>query len=674
MRVGVLTIALMAAALAQDAGAAQAPGADQAVTSYDAGFFAASRPGDAKAMIDRIPGFAFDGGGSVRGLSGAAGNVLIDGRRPSSKSDSLSDVLARIPADQVVRIDVIRGGAPGIDMQRKPVVANVIRDPRGGISGAVSVSDQLTLGAGGRNEGEVAADVAARLGAHVFEAAASYTRGDAHDRRRTHRLRTGGDGRLLMDSQIASDKPADAIVGAAAYETALPVGDVRLNIRSYRETSDITERDVFAYPQGLGVLTEAYRGAGGEFGGRYVAPLGGGVELETLALRSWRTNETRATSVNGAKTVGYRRFDESGETVGRAVLRFHGWDALSLETGLEAAFNWLEGDSALMVGGVLAPAPGSQARVEERRGEGFATGVWQPSPVLAIEAGLRMEASILDPGRGEEQSLDFAKPSAALTWTPSPQRLIRVRIEREVGQLNFNDFVASVNMYTGVVTAGAGLLAPTQTLRAEVAFEQQFAGRGALAAILRQEQIEDVIGLAPVAGPNGLFDARSNVGPGLRQVLELNSTVPLDAGGISGGLLKAGLKAVRSEVTDAATGERRSYSGQSALEWNAAFTQDLPAWNATWGVNLSGATDKTAYRFDGTEASGAEPWASAFVDYSPRSDVTLRLEVNNLTARGAWSERDVHAGLRHVADLVYAERRDEESYRNVRVSLRKAFN
>ena len=168
---GILSIALLAAALTQDAGAAPA---DQAVTSYDGGFFAASRPADAKAMIDRIPGFAFDGGGSVRGLSGAAGNVLIDGRRPSSKSDSLSDVLARIPADQVIRIDVIRGGAPGIDMQRKPVVANVIRDPRGGISGTVTVSDTLTLDAEGRNEGEVAADLASQLAAHVFEAAASY--------------------------------------------------------------------------------------------------------------------------------------------------------------------------------------------------------------------------------------------------------------------------------------------------------------------------------------------------------------------------------------------------------------------------------------------------------------------------------------------------------------------
>ncbi len=52
-------------------------------------------------------------GDDVRGFGGAAGNVLIDGERPSSKA-----VAARhrrcsgIPASRVERIDLIRGGAP----------------------------------------------------------------------------------------------------------------------------------------------------------------------------------------------------------------------------------------------------------------------------------------------------------------------------------------------------------------------------------------------------------------------------------------------------------------------------------------------------------------------------------------------------------------------------------
>ena len=108
---GLPTSLLLAAALTQGPASPD----DQAVSTYAPDFFSASRPANAMDMINRLPGFSFDGGGNVRGLSGAAGNVLIDGRRPASKSDALSDVLGRVPANQVLRVDVIRGGAPGID-------------------------------------------------------------------------------------------------------------------------------------------------------------------------------------------------------------------------------------------------------------------------------------------------------------------------------------------------------------------------------------------------------------------------------------------------------------------------------------------------------------------------------------------------------------------------------
>ena len=70
--------------------------------------------------------------------------MLIDGERPPTRSDSLSSVVARIPAAQVLRIDIVRAGAGGIDMQGKTVVANVIRRPDAGMSGAVSSSLNIT--------------------------------------------------------------------------------------------------------------------------------------------------------------------------------------------------------------------------------------------------------------------------------------------------------------------------------------------------------------------------------------------------------------------------------------------------------------------------------------------------------------------------------------------------
>jgi hypothetical protein len=134
-------LAVMAAAglaRAQEPPPAPVGEEESGVTSYPASYFAEFRPTTALDMLGRIPGFTFDGGdSSIRGFAGAAGNVLIDGERPPSRGDSLSSVLGRIPAGNVVRIDIVRGGAAGIDMQGKTVVANVIRRKASGLTGSV---------------------------------------------------------------------------------------------------------------------------------------------------------------------------------------------------------------------------------------------------------------------------------------------------------------------------------------------------------------------------------------------------------------------------------------------------------------------------------------------------------------------------------------------------------
>ena len=42
----------------------------------------------------------------MRGFGQAAGNVVINGERPSSKSDNLATILGRIPAARVLRVEV----------------------------------------------------------------------------------------------------------------------------------------------------------------------------------------------------------------------------------------------------------------------------------------------------------------------------------------------------------------------------------------------------------------------------------------------------------------------------------------------------------------------------------------------------------------------------------------
>ena len=134
--------AIIALAVSDPALAQEPPGkspvpvstASSRTTTYDAKYFAQYAPRTALDIVRRVPGFTLDlGNTELRGFSGAAGNVVLDGQRPSSKSESLEAVLARIPASRVARVDVGPGDLFGAEYSGKAQVANLILSQGGGI-------------------------------------------------------------------------------------------------------------------------------------------------------------------------------------------------------------------------------------------------------------------------------------------------------------------------------------------------------------------------------------------------------------------------------------------------------------------------------------------------------------------------------------------------------------
>ncbi len=100
--------------------------------AYPAEFYTPFQPQTALEMLERTPGFSISDGSGVRGFGGAAGNVLIDGQRPTVKAGGISEVLRRIPSAQVARIVLLRG-SDAAEAQGQTLVANVIlkTDARG---------------------------------------------------------------------------------------------------------------------------------------------------------------------------------------------------------------------------------------------------------------------------------------------------------------------------------------------------------------------------------------------------------------------------------------------------------------------------------------------------------------------------------------------------------------
>ena len=127
-----LAMSINAAAHAQDTDALDvaapvAPAPTPGAQAFDPDYFIQFAPRNALDMVERIPGFTISGGNNQgqRGLGQATQNVIVNGDRLSSKSESVQDQLRRIPASDVLRIEIVDGnatGIPGLTGQ----VANVI--------------------------------------------------------------------------------------------------------------------------------------------------------------------------------------------------------------------------------------------------------------------------------------------------------------------------------------------------------------------------------------------------------------------------------------------------------------------------------------------------------------------------------------------------------------------
>lgn len=59
---------------------------------YPADFYKPFQPQTALDMLERTPGFILSEGTSLRGFGNAAGNVLIDGQRPTVKGGDQRDI------------------------------------------------------------------------------------------------------------------------------------------------------------------------------------------------------------------------------------------------------------------------------------------------------------------------------------------------------------------------------------------------------------------------------------------------------------------------------------------------------------------------------------------------------------------------------------------------------
>lgn len=650
------------------------------VTPYPAAFFAENRPQTALDMINRLPGFTFAGGDSVRGFSGAAGNVLIDGSRPASKSDSLDSVLSRILAREVDRIEVIRGGAPGIDMQGRAVVANVIR--KTGNTGRVTVVYNNAVWQDGHTVPGGKVEFNKRIGAHTFEGALS--RYQSFDD-------SVGDGRLVTTfnpgtpaSRVESVPARTSADGGGTgltltYKGPQLGGDLRANLK-LEQTYFKSGLSYGEHPPPV-VINGRSRSRRAELGLNYDRRLGA-YELESVFLQRLGRNfngeaQTAPGPADAPSLTTFSQVNNTGETVGRLLVRRAWASKLTVEGGGEAAFNFLQGSTRFTQDGANIPLPSADVRVEELRGEGFLQARWRPTDTLTLESALRLETStITETGDNQAQrSFFYVKPRFNLTWSPTTDDQLRLRAERRVGQLNFSDFVSQANLQGATFNSGNPDLRPDQRWQYEAAYERRFWGRGAVVVAYLHEEIEDVVDLLPIIGPGFAFDSPGNIGPGRNDELSISGTFPLDKLGVSGGLLKTTSIWRVSEVTDPVTREARRISGQRPDVIQLDFTQDIDRLRSTWGASWFYGWRETYYRLGEIQRFRIPPpgFFAVFWDWKPRPDVAMKISLQNFVPFVFERKRTIYDGPRDRSPVGIQEDRTLQSQPRIDIRFRKTF-
>ena len=643
---------------------------DHGVLIFNRDFFAGHNPNTALDMVNRIPGFSVNDGDGARGFEGAVGNVLINGSRPASKNDTGSAVLGRTLANQVERIELVRGGAPGIEMQGYAMVANVI------LKNTASSEHILTYNAflfeGGQDLFGGSYQFTRRQGDYSWGVTLSDGISSSDSNGAGPMRRVAPDGSVLRREDFYNDgygggnsirgNWSGPVAGGKLDATA------RYGINDWHNITRQTSDTVLRLSQSTDEST------GGEVGLAYTRPLSQRLKMETRLIHEFNSFDNVNTSDSRIDGVDadQQRFTSEGqasETILRSLVRFERNSAMEFEAGGEVAYNMLETDQAYSIGGTPVELPSASVTVEETRGELFGKGTWRLNPDWTLEGGLRLEHSTISQSgdANQKKSFFFAKPRLLATWSPGEKNQFRLRLERVVGQLNFGDFAASASLSDENVLGGNVNLSPEQRWVSELTYERRFWDEGIISMGLRHDEISDVIDVIPLE--NNLA-AIGNIGDGTLDQLTVNITVPTDRIGFSGGQVSFRNTWNKTEVTDPTTGRTRPISGIRASQAVIGVQQDIASWKLQWGANWLPRIGQFDYRPDEVSGWRGRDYYELWAEYKPTPGLSIRAQVN------IWddftTERTVYAD-RITRPVAFVENRFIDPRTFYQIRLRKTF-
>ena len=667
------------------------------VTSYDAAFFAQYAPRTALDITQHVPGFTLDLGNSqgangqdVRGFAGTAGNVVLNGARPSTKAETLDTTLSRIPAGRVIRVEVGPGDLYGSDYAGKSQVLNVILSKEAGFDANMTASAKRWFT--GYVNTDIQGSAVWRRGGTTINVSGGTGRNRQLEEG-TDELTDVATGALLEQRRKHNSYfNKNPFLAAAWASESAPDKVIRLNARWQPNTFDLFQSNRVT-PTGAPVhddnLIQTYSDPVIEIGGDITRPLAGGaIKFVGLATRRKRDDVDQYIQHDGLLeniAVVNGGFEQSvnaqrNETIGRISWTRSNVLGFSFEAGAEAAYNTLDDKVDLFSidpdgGKVRIDLPIAHATVKEKRGEIYINVGRNLSPTLRIDGGVNYEFSNLTVSGDAtaDRTLKFLKPNLTLDWKPGGGWHTQFSVRRTVAQLNFYDFISFGDLSTKRVTGSNADLVPQRTWEFRATVEHPILGDGLFKLDTGYDlisKLQDQILIFDEAG--NAFSGPGNLGTGKRYFATLTLDAPL-------GRLWKGLRVKfdgtlqRTRVDDPITHEPRNFSGFfPTWQWDLSVRRDSGAWS--YGFDFNDNKRITFYRtdeFDTNMNRGA--YMTAFIEFRPSSRTAINFSVDNALSTHAARERILFRPNRAEPDVVLDEFRDRNRHRSFQITLKQSF-
>lgn len=561
-------------------------------------------------MVAATPGIAFVLEGedtSQRGLGAQENLLLVNGKpltgKPVMRSSSLAlEVLGSMKSSELERVEVYRAGSDKFQKKTDQLIVNVVLKDEG-ISVNSDWSVRLWRLEGSTIKPTFFFNTTRRKGERYFNVSGSIYRAQSYTHTQNHEF----DKNRVASSNFDRDYRLNNDGMRIGFRWARPfAGDGTFNLEGTTRGRVYTGiQNEFSWDGpgvGQGIADDASleisnfkrKALWGILNLNINKPLSEKWRLKFVAIQSFDTQTSENIyAYDGEDPNEQIDFDNTvGESIARTTFFYQRSDKQQLRFGGEMAYNFRDQYQAQYLANEigdldLVSLDNSTAFVDEWRGEAFAYYNWRPSKEFFIEVGNVLELSQISQtsdNLSQSRRLIYTKPFLQSTYEITDSSRLSLKLEREVGQLDFAQFISSVNKDDDKIDGGNPDLAPIQTWNLSGQIEHTL-GNKAGTVRLKLFHLWDTDVPERILGADG-NGAAGNIGSGKRYGAEVSASLRLDNIGIKDAKLDGSFTYEDGNVIDPFIFTNRFYSKRPHSMANISFSQTLKKYGITYGGDI----------------------------------------------------------------------------------------